>query len=79
MNDDGGTEESKWAPDNQTPFERKLAGMDAKWAAEVSDHKLFSERLVYYWKTTGTPSHYKNVLVKIMHILKNEKYVSRSY
>ena len=26
-------------------------------------------RIVYNWKTTGTPSHYKNVLVKKLHIL----------
>ena len=36
------------------------------------------KRIVYYWKTTGTPSHYKNVPVKKLHP-KNEKYVSRSY
>ena len=28
---------------------------------------------------TGNPSHYENVLVKKLHILKNDKYVSRSY
>ena len=27
----------------------------------------------------GTPSHYKNVPIKILHILQNDKYVSRSY
>ena len=28
--------------------------------------------IVYYWKTTGTPSHYKNVPVKKLHILKTK-------
>ena len=36
-------------------------------------------KIVHYRKTTGAPSHYKNVPVKKLHILKNDKYVSRSY
>ena len=30
-------------------------------------------------KSDGNPSHYKNVPVKKMHILKNDKYMSRPY
>ena len=35
--------------------------------------------IVYYWKTTGTPSHYKNMPVIKLHILKIDKYMGRSY
>ena len=34
-----------------------------------------NEYLLYCCETTGTPSHYKNLLVEILHILKNDKYV----
>ena len=36
------------------------------------------EEVCIFWKTTGTPSHYKNVPVKKLHP-KNEKYEGRSY
>ena len=40
---------------------------------------MFPKIFVYYRKTTGTPSYHKNVLVNKLHILKNDKHVSRSY
>ena len=37
-------------------------------------------RIVYYWKTAGAPSHYKNVHVSKLYILKkHEKYVGLLY
>ena len=34
---------------------------------------------VYHRKTTGIPSYYKNVPIKKLHNLKNDKYVSQMF
>ena len=64
-------------PSVRTVPYRTIQAFQTYWL--ILKKKIRKKNMIYYWKTTGTPSLYKNVPVKKLHILKNDKYVSRSY